>query len=286
VRGSRGKCQPLLDVAEKGFLWYSQNPDLFLPSVEWFMEQALRLIAEYQWWIYAVFGLILLFYLRSAFVARRDSVRSIFRLEQEQSRARYGRSVGVAVLILVLMGAIFGVVNFLLPELQRPAMEPTPTATTGPLVAPTLTATAAPPTITTTATATLVRPTRPQLPTDTPEVEATQAPVVAPAACPNPNVRIVSPGMNQMVSGNFPVRGTASIDGFQYYKIEIGPGTGPKDNEWTVVGQLHNNAIAGGVLGTLNSTAYPAGTYTLRLVVVDQTGNYPEPCRVTINIQN
>jgi hypothetical protein len=39
------------------------------------------------------------------------------------------------------------------------------------------------------------------------------------------------------------------------------------------------------VLETFNSGAYPAGTYTLRLVVVDQTGNYPEPCRVTITVR-
>jgi hypothetical protein len=43
--------------------------------------------------------------------------------------------------------------------------------------------------------------------------------------------------------------------------------------------------VAGGVLGTFNSGSYPAGTYTLRLVVVDQTGNYPTPCQVTITVQ-
>jgi hypothetical protein len=87
------------------------------------------------------------------------------------------------------------------------------------------------------------------------------------------------------VRGNVPIRGTASIPEFQYYKIEVGPGANPKDHEWTVVGQLHNNAVRGGLLETFNGGAYPAGTYTLRLVVVDITGNYPEPCRVTITVQ-
>lgn len=248
------------------------------------MEQVLQLISEYQWWIYGVFGLILLFYVRRAIVARRDGVRSIFKLEQEQARGRYGRSVVLAAVFLLLMGAVFGVTNFGLPVLDPPP-EPTPTATTGPLVAPTLTSTPAPPTITPTATATIVRPTRPIVPSDTPEVASTQAPAVAPPACANPNVRITSPGVNQVVQGNFLVQGTANHASFQYYKVEVGPGANPRDQEWTVVGQLHRNPVAGGVLETFNGGAYPAGTYTLRLVVVDQTGNFPDPCRVTITVQ-
>jgi hypothetical protein len=248
------------------------------------MEQILQLIVEYQWWIYGVLGLILLFYLRRALVARRENARSIFKLEQEQARARYGRSVVLAAFVLLLMGAVFGATSLLLPTVNQPA-EPTPTATTGPLVAPTLTSTSAPPTITPTATATIVRPTRPVPPTDTPDASATESLPVAPPACPNPGVRLASPGMSQVVQGNVPVLGTANIADFQYYKVEVGPGANPRDHEWIVVGQLHRNPVAGGVLETFNSGAYPAGTYTLRLVVVDQTGNYPQPCRVTISVQ-
>ena len=89
--------------------------------------------------------------------------------------------------------------------------------------------------------------------------------------------------MNQVVTGNVPVRGTANLDNFEYYKIEIGQGRDPA--QWTVVGQLHYSPVSGGVLETLNSGAYPPGTYTLRLVVVDRTGNYPAPCLVTITVQ-
>ena len=88
--------------------------------------------------------------------------------------------------------------------------------------------------------------------------------------------------MNQVIQGNFAVRGTANHEDFQYYKVEVGQGNNPR--EWTVVGQLHRAPVNGGVLETFNANAYPAGTYTLRLVVVDQTGNYPEPCQVTITV--
>jgi hypothetical protein len=248
------------------------------------MQAVLRIIADYQWWIYGFFGLLLLFYLRRALVARREGVRSLFKLEQEQARARYGRSVAVSAVILLAMIGIFAVSNPLLP-IPMTTPEPSTIPTNGPLAASTLTPTPLPPTITPTPTATPIPPTRPVRPTATPEVSATDAPAVKPAACPSANVCITSPGMNQVVQGNVAVRGIANVDNFQYYKIEAAPGANPKDGQWTVVGQLHYNPVSGGVLETFNSGAYPAGTYTLRLVVVDRTGNYPEPCRVTIVVQ-
>jgi hypothetical protein len=249
------------------------------------MEQVLRLIADYQWWIYGLLGLILLFYLRRALVARREGARSIFKLEQEQARARYGRSVVMSALVLMIIAVVLSTSMFLLPALDRPPEAPTPTVTSGPLVEPTLTLTALPPTSTPTATATQVQLTRPVRPTATPEVSATEPPAVRAPNCPNPNVRLTSPGVNQVVQGNVVIRGTADIPNFQYYKIEVGPGANPKDNEWTVVGQLRRSTVTNGLLETFNSAAYPPGTYTLRLVVVDQTGNYPDPCRVTITVQ-
>lgn len=248
------------------------------------MERVLELLAEYQWWVYGVLALILLFYLRRAILARREGARSIFKLEQEQARTRYSRSVIVSAVILLLMVAVFFVSNPLQAS-PSPTPEPTPTETTGPLAASTLTPTPPPATITPTATATRERPTPQTRPTMTPEVEVTATPVVRPPACPNPDVRITSPGANQVVQGNVPIRGTANLSNFQYYKVEVGPGSNPKDHEWTVVGQLHQSPVAGGVLETFNSSAYPPGTYTLRLVVVDQTGNYPQPCQVTVTVQ-
>jgi len=248
------------------------------------MEQVLRLIADYQWWIYAVLGLVLLFYLRRALLARRDGARSIFALEQEQARLRYLRSVMAAAVVLVVLASVFVLSNpIVLPTTVASTPSPTITVTAGPLPVSTLTATALPPTNTPTPSPTNTRPPRPVIPTATSEAGATPAPAVRPPACPDPNVRITSPGVNQMVSGNVPIRGTALDENFQYYKIEIGVGDDPQN--WSVVGQLHYNSVNNGVLETLNGGGYAPGRYTLRLVVVDQTGNYPPPCQVTINLQ-
>jgi hypothetical protein len=244
------------------------------------MERVVQLVADYQWWIYGVLGLVLIFFLRRAMMARRESARSTFKLEQEQAQSRYNRSVVISAMILLVVIAAFVVSNPLLPT---PPPEPTPTVTTGPLVKATLTPTPLPPTITPTPRPSPTPLKRPTSLTPTPEVIATNTPEARLPSCPNPNARITSPGINQIVKGNVAIHGTANGDSFQYYKIEIGVGQNP--NAWTVVGELHYTPVARGQLETFNTGAYGPGTYTLRLVVVDQTGNYPEPCRVTVVVQ-
>ncbi len=246
------------------------------------MERVVQLVADYQWWIYGVLGLVLIFFLRRAMMARREIARATFKLEKEQAQSRYNHSVVISAVILLVVIAAFVVSN---PLQSTPGItpEPSPTVTTGPLVKATLTPTPPPPTITPTPKPSPTPIKRPTSVSPTPEVVATNTPEVRPPSCPNPNARITSPGINQIVKGNVAIHGTANGDSFQYYKIEVGQGRDP--NAWTVVGDLHHTPVDHGQLETFNSGAYGAGTYTLRLVVVDKTGNYPEPCRVTIIVQ-
>ena len=87
------------------------------------MERVLRLIADYQWWIFGAFGLLLLFFLRRALLARREGARSIFKLEQEQARGKYARSVLTMVIILVLVASVFALNMYLLPAMDRPPIQ-------------------------------------------------------------------------------------------------------------------------------------------------------------------
>ena len=246
------------------------------------MERVVQFIAGYQWWIYGVLGLALLFFLRRAMVARREKARSTFKLEQEQAQSRYNRSVVISTVILLLVIAAFVVSNPLLPaSLQTPG--PTPTPTSGPLVRATLSPTPLPATITPTPRPSLTPLIRPTRVTPTPEAVATNTPEVRPPNCPNANARITSPGINQVVKGDVAIRGTANIPGFWKYKIEVGAGRDPVS--WTVIGDEHTTPVVNGVLEIFNSGSYSPGTYTLQLVVADKTGNYPDPCRVTVVVQ-
>jgi hypothetical protein len=246
------------------------------------MRILIEWLALYQWYLYAVCGLAVLFFLVRAVRARRQGARSIFALERETSMARAYRNTIAAVLVLAIAGLVFGSTSFLLPVLDD-AAQPTPTSTSGVLPMDTLTPTAPPPSVTPTARATATaRPTQ-RAPTATAAAQPTQA--VRPPSCPSPGVQLTSPGIGAAVQGQVPIFGTANIDQFQYYKVEVAPGENPPDNAWGVVGQLHYNPVANGQLETWNTDPVPAGVWSLRLVVVDVTGNYPEPCRTRVLLQ-
>jgi hypothetical protein len=127
------------------------------------------------------------------------------------------------------------------------------------------------------------QPTEPQpaaLPTDvtTPPAE------VASASCA-PGLAIQEPAANAALSGQVTIRGTANVDGFQFYKLEYAAGLNPKLVDWMMIGELHHEPVVGGELGTWDVSGLAAGDYLLHLVVVDVGGNYPEPCQVPVVIE-
>lgn len=85
---------------------------------------------------------------------------------------------------------------------------------------------------------------------------------------------ITAPAANAQVSGSVVVQGTATAVDFQFYKLEFGQGAAPA--EWSVIGDLHYAQVTNGTLGTWDVTGLAEGAYTLKLTVVDITGNYLE----------
>ena len=163
------------------------------------------------------------------------------------------------------------------PTVTPTALPPTATPTPEPP-----TSTPEPPTPEPTPTFTFVPPTpTPEIPTDTPE--PAPPPIVA-AACPDGRSVIVSPGVNQVVSGVLTVSGTAIHDALDYYKLEFAPGANAADGFVYFDGR--KSPISNGALGSIDTRNLPNGSYTLRVTAVDQTGNFPPPCDVTFVVQN
>ncbi len=105
--------------------------------------------------------------------------------------------------------------------------------------------------------------------------------------CTTANAAITSPKAGAPVSGVVQIEGIANLGGgFKYYKLEVSP-TGR--DAFSTIGNQVAQAVNGGQLGAWDSASVPDGAYTLRLRVVDATGNYcdnPEATVTGIMVQN
>ena len=108
-------------------------------------------------------------------------------------------------------------------------------------------------------------------------------PAPAPAVCPR-NIQIVDPVGNEHLYGTVQIVGSASIDDFQFYKLEYGQGHNPLESAYHSINQVYTTAVWDSVLGTWYVGNMPAGEYTLRLTVVDDQGQYPRPCDIHLYI--
>ncbi len=252
------------------------------------MLRLLRLLAPYVVWLYPIGVVILVVYLRSWLVASRDLRASLFSLERENAVGRMRRAATSAFGVFgVLIGLFFvqfylgrtiDISDFIRPT-PTPEFIPTslfvPTPGPGTPVTPTPQITPSP---TWTRRPTLQPVTLIPSPTATPEVTATPPP--PPAECPEADARITEPGNGAQIKGRVDIRGTANVPNFQFYKIELGLGEHP--SRWTSISDVHRNPVADGLLEVWDTSDLPAGTYAIRLVAVDITGNYPPPCEVQV----
>jgi hypothetical protein len=86
---------------------------------------------------------------------------------------------------------------------------------------------------------------------------------------------ITSPADNSVVRGIVPIVGTAVDPQFWKYEVHYGPEPNPM-NQWTLIGVVHETPVVDGLLETWDTTLIPDGKYSLRLRVVNKTGNYRE----------
>ena len=245
------------------------------------MAIVIDFIREYAAWVYGMCALVALWYLRVALMARRERRYAVFTLEREAALNRTYGAWTAAIGILVVMGVVYFLsttVSTAVQPLVDAVQTPTPTPM---LVRPTITPTLPLPEITpATSTPTLrPRPTSAPVPTQS---SGTPTPVVQAPRCSDARAVITSPGFNASVSGLTPILGTAVHGRFQYYKLEYGVGSNP--SVWSYF-DGGDKPVAAGRLGTLNSGALSPGVYSLRIVVVDQSGNFPPPCQTVVTIR-
>ncbi len=248
------------------------------------MSFLIRYVADIAPWIYAFCGLVAVYQLYKTWMVRVERRQAVFSLEREKALNDLYNIFLTAMLLLVVMGATYFVSTTLAAAVE-PLVEDTRAPTLQAAFIPTPTNTPIPATPTPTATPTFTP--RPFAPVERPLVVNTptpEAPPVPPASCPDPRAVITSPGNGAVVQGILTFTGTAQHEQFDYYKLEYAPGAGAEQGfAWFAGGQ---EPVSNGFLGNLNTPALANGAYTVQLVVVDRTGNFPPPCRINIIVQN
>ena len=106
-----------------------------------------------------------------------------------------------------------------------------------------------------------------------PELSPTPEPTVGEAMvadCPYPAARIISPAAGETVSGIYVVRGTADFPGgVGRYKLEI---LRPNIPGWAFLWENYNAVRDGVLMPRFDAGLFPPGIYTLRLSLIDGTG--------------
>ncbi len=117
------------------------------------------------------------------------------------------------------------------------------------------------------------------------DVAATaNAPTGYGGSCSSSNSVITAPPVGAALSGVVKFYGTATSPDFQFYKLEIRPEDSTEADFVTF--ETFYEQVSAGFLGQVNSAAFANGNYWIRLVVVDQTGNYLERCSLLYTIKN
>ncbi len=94
-------------------------------------------------------------------------------------------------------------------------------------------------------------------------------------SCPRPEVKLAVVSISPR-PGWWDIAGDAKIPYLGYWKIELSP----DGQAWTML--AHGNRPP--VIMEFYTQSVAPGVYQMRLVAVDQTGNYPEPCVIQVTV--
>jgi hypothetical protein len=249
------------------------------------MAVIVQFISDYANYIYAACAIAALVLVRFAILARRERRQAAFTMEREAAVNRTHTLLRFALLVLLIMAAVYATGRFLQPAVEPIIAQADPTPTPVFLI-DTPTPTPLPATETPTATPTgTPRPRATPRPTEAtptpspPPTTPTTPPIVRPS-CPDLRAVIIEPGAGQVVNGPVSVIGTAQSENFQYYKIEFKPATAPGDFSFYL---RRDNPVNNAPLGIWDPSGLPPGNYLLRVVTVDITGNFGE-CTVQVTV--
>jgi hypothetical protein len=246
------------------------------------MPDVVLWIHDHQHWIYLALLALSVWQMFLIWRAQHRIHYTVFNIERERYLADRNRALSLAGLCASLLGAALISNAFVAPNLtQLMGVPPTatplvPSATPGPSVTPELVL--------------------PGMESPTPELVVGPTPSRTPvpvggSGCQFPGATITSPIPGAILAGRVEVSGTANIDNFAFYIVEVST---LGDNWLTVITSQREDptqdnspmkTVVDDILGEWDTSLQGPGEYALRLTVYDSAGNHPVPCTIPITIQ-
>lgn len=237
------------------------------------MLELFRFLVDYQVWIYVILGVLAFIYLIRIISAARERYSTIFGLEREDAQRRLNSALAVFILLLLLIGAEFTLVTFVIPEWPLVMMTPTPQSD----VASTEEAM---PMITNSASdggLTVI---------STPEGAAGgSSPAVAAlsSGCIAGQLEWLAPSTGDVISGSYTLEATVNVRDMAFYNWAFSPVEDQQNWQTLSAGNL---PVLEGDLGLWATTQVANGDYVLRITVYDLNNEQLPPCDVYIRVLN
>lgn len=225
------------------------------------MEEAIRFLTNYEIWVYALLGIVGLFYVRKFIIAWQELRGAVFGLEQDNAQVRLNQSASLLLMVFIMAMGEFVIVTFVAPAV--PASNPLMTPTVDLLATSTTTLLPITPAVgdQTTITPTLVLQ----------EIES---------GCIAGQISIDAPENEVEISGVVEIHGTVNVANFGFYKLEMRPSG--EENWLTIL--AGNEIVTDGILGTWNTSLLTPGNYELGLIVTDNQGQSFQACIIKTRV--
>ena len=237
------------------------------------MLELFHFLVDYQIWIYAILGVLALIYLIRLINAWRERHSTIFGLEREDAQRRLNSALAIFVLLILLIGAEFVLVTFVIPEWPMVMITPTPTqnaeeeipiqnpyASDSGLVVVSTPEGAAPA-----------------------EQQQTSVVSVLSSGCVANQLEWLAPVSGDVIEGSYTLEATVNVQDMAFYNWAFSP-VGDQMNWQTL--SAGNLPVIEGPLGLWATTQVANGDYVLRLTVYDLNNQELPPCDVYIRVLN
>ena len=233
------------------------------------MLELFHFLVDYQLWIYAVLGVLALIYLIRVIQAWRERYATIFGLERDDAQRRLNSGLAIFILLILLIGAEFVLVTFVIPEWPLVMMTPSPTSVIEEEEIPMIT-----------------RPAEQGglVILSTPEGASVPSTVskLSSGCIPN-QLEWLSPRSGDVIEGSYRLEATVNVKDMAFYNWAFA--SVDDQDSWQTL-SAGNLPVIEGELGLWATSQVANGDYVLRLTVYDLNNQELPSCDVYIRVLN